>query len=66
MQWLSTLFDWMFGWLTGPLARDAAFLAEAFDCAPGETVAGFVHIGDETVVPSERDRPDVAAITRWV
>jgi nitroreductase len=57
---------WGANWLTGPLARDAAFLAEAFGCAPGETVAGFVHIGDETVVPAERDRPDVPAITTWM
>ena len=57
---------WGANWLSGPLARDAAFLAEALGCAPGETVAGFVHIGDETVAPAERDRPDVAAITRWV
>ena len=30
---------WGANWLTGPLARDAAFLAEAFGCAPGETGA---------------------------
>ncbi len=57
---------WGANWLTGPLARDAAFLADALGCAPGETVAGFVHIGDETVAPSERDRPDVPAITTWI
>jgi nitroreductase len=56
---------WGANWLTGPLARDGAFLAEAFGCVAGETVAGFVHIGDETVVPAERERPDVAAITTW-
>lgn len=57
---------WGANWLTGPLARDAAFLAEAFGCAEGETVAGFVHIGEETVAPPDRDRPDVAAITTWL
>jgi nitroreductase len=57
---------WGANWLTGPLARDAAFLAEAFGCKPGETVAGFVHIGDETVAPAERERPDVPAITAWL
>ena len=56
---------WGANWLTGPLARDEAFLAEALGCAPGETVAGFVHIGDERVAPAERERPDVAAITTW-
>lgn len=57
---------WGANWLTGPLARDAAFLAEAFGCAEGETIAGFVHIGEETVAPPDRDRPDVAAITTWL
>lgn len=57
---------WGANWVTGPLARDQAFLQAALGCRPGETVAGFVHIGDERVTPSERDRPDVAAITDWV
>lgn len=57
---------WGANWLTGPLARDPSFLAEAFGCAPGETVAGFVHIGDEKIAPAERDRPDVAAVTTWL
>ena len=56
---------WGANWLTGPLARDEPFLAEAFVCAPGEFVAGFVHIGDETVRPADRDRPDLEAITTW-
>ena len=30
------------------------------------TVAGFVHIGEETVAPPDRDRPDVASITTWL
>ena len=57
---------WGANWLTGPLARDAEFLAQALGCAPGETVAGFVHIGDETVAPADRERPDVPAITTWI
>jgi nitroreductase len=56
---------WGANWLTGPLARDRAFLAEALGCAEGETVAGFIHIGNETVAPPDRDRPDIAAITSW-
>lgn len=55
---------WGANWLTGPLVRDPAFLA-GLGCRPGETVAGFVHIGNETVAPAERDRPDVEAITTW-
>ena len=57
---------WGANWLTGPLARDEAFLTQTLGCSPGETVAGFVHIGDETVAPAERDRPDVPAITTWI
>lgn len=56
---------WGANWLTGPLARDAAFLSEAFGCSSEEFVAGFIHIGDEQVVPSDRDRPDIGAITEW-
>ncbi|MEM7213161.1 MAG: nitroreductase [Pseudomonadota bacterium] len=56
---------WGANWLTGPLARDDGFLAEAFDCQPGEFVAGFIHIGDERMVPSDRDRPEIGAITQW-
>lgn len=55
---------WGAQWLTGPLVRDREFLG-ALGCEDAETVAGFVHIGDETVAPSERDRPDVEAITTW-
>ena len=56
---------WGANWLTGPLCRDAVFLAEAFGCTDGESIAGFVHIGNETVVPADRDRPDIQAITEW-
>ena len=53
---------WGANWLTGPLARDDGFLAEALGLAPGETVAGFVHIGGEGARPAERRRPDPAAL----
>jgi nitroreductase len=53
-------------WLTGWLAWDAMFLAEALGCAPGESVAGFIHIGTESVAPSERPRPDLDALTTWL
>jgi len=56
---------WGANWLTGPIARDGAFLVEALDCTPSEFVAGFIYIGDEQVVPADRDRPDIDAITKW-
>ncbi len=55
---------WGAQWLTGPLVRDPVFLG-ALGCTGAETVAGFVHIGTERMAPSERDRPDVEAITTW-
>lgn len=57
---------WGANWLSGPFARDEVFLSSALNALPGETVAGFVHIGRETAVPPERPRPDVEAITTWL
>lgn len=57
---------WGAGWLTGWVAHDLRFAAPAFGLAPGEWVAGLVHIGTETVAPPERPRPDLHAITTWV
>lgn len=56
---------WGANWLTGPLCRDAGFLSSALGCETGETVAGFLHIGSESVVPMDRDRPEIGAITEW-
>lgn len=56
---------WGANWLTGPIARHDGFLSEAFQCVPGEFAAGFIHIGSEQVTPSDRDRPDLGAITTW-
>lgn len=56
---------WGANWLTGPLCRDGEFLQDALGCSDGESIAGFLHIGNETVVPSDRDRPDITAITEW-
>lgn len=57
---------WGANWLTGPLATHRAFLGEAFNCNDREYVAGFIHIGRESVVPGDRDRPEPAAITTWL
>ncbi|MEL7154449.1 MAG: nitroreductase [Pseudomonadota bacterium] len=56
---------WGANWLTGPLCRDAVFLNEAFGCAEHESIAGFLHIGNETLAPADRDRPNIGAITEW-
>lgn len=57
---------WGACWLTGWPAYDPDFLAEALGLAPGEWVAGFVHIGSCDVAPPERPRPDVPALVTWI
>jgi nitroreductase len=56
---------WGANWLTGWAARDPEILAVLGASGP-EFVAGFIHIGTETVAPPDRPRPDVAAITTWL
>lgn len=48
---------WGASWLTGWPAHDPVFAARAFGCAPGETVAGIVHIGTPPEDAPDRPRP---------
>ncbi len=57
---------WGAGWLSGWVSHDPGFAAPAFGLAPGEWVAGLVHIGTQTVAPPERPRPDMGRIVTWV
>ena len=57
---------WGANWLTGWMATDRAFLQRGLGLAAHEFVAGFIHIGSESIAPPERPRPDVAALTSWV
>lgn len=57
---------WAANWLTGWAVADPVFRTEGLGMAPGEWVAGIIHIGTETATPPERPRPDMAAITTWV
>jgi len=57
---------WGAAWLTGWAVYDRDFLARGLRLADHERVAGIVHIGTETMVPPDRPRPDLAAITEWV
>ena len=50
-------------WLTGWYAYDAQ-ARRWMGLAEGEAFAGLIHIGTPTAAPTERDRPDVDAITR--
>jgi nitroreductase len=53
-------------WLSGFCAYDPAFLAEGLHLAPGERVAGYVHIGTCAAAPPDRPRPDLAKVVSWV
>lgn len=57
---------WGANWLTGWAAHDAKFRETALGLSENERIVGFVHIGTERTAPSDRPRPDIAAITRWV
>lgn len=57
---------WGANWLTGFPAHDRPFVEQGLGLAPHERVAGFIHIGTETITPPERPRPDVDAITTWL
>ena len=56
---------WGANWLTGKMAYDPVFRRDFLGCTEAETVAGFIHIGAETVAPHDRPRPDVGALTTW-
>ena len=57
---------WGACWLTGWPAHDRAFIAEAFGCAPQETVAGIVHIAPPAADAPDRPRPDPMRLITWV
>lgn len=57
---------WGANWLTGWMAHDPEFCEKGLGLAPHERVAGFIHIGTETVAPPERPRPDLTARTTWL
>jgi nitroreductase len=56
---------WGACWLTGFAAYDPAFRSEGLGLSGSEWVAGFVHIGTATSVPSERPRPDLGRLVTW-
>ena len=56
---------WGANWLTGWASHDPRFRREGLSLADGETVAGLIHIGTETVKPPERPRPDLDALVTW-
>lgn len=57
---------WGANWLTGWASECRAFMEQDLGLTPDEFVAGFIHIGAETVTPADRPRPDINALTEWV
>lgn len=57
---------WGAVWLSGWPSHDPGFAAPAFNLAPGEWVAGIIHIGTATATPPDRPRPDLARLVTWV
>lgn len=57
---------WGANWLSGWAATDREFLSGTLGLEPQEWIAGFIHIGTETVAPEDRPRPDPAALTTWL
>jgi len=57
---------WAAQWLTGWVAHDAVFAAQAFGADNGQTVAGIVHIGAVDSQAPDRARPEVEAVVTWV
>ena len=57
---------WGANWLTGWASECRAFLEGDLGLSETEFVAGFIHLGEETVAPADRPRPDLAAKTSWI
>ena len=57
---------WGANWLTGWASESRAFMEGELGLFPSEFVAGFIHLGEETVAPSDRPRPDITAKSTWI
>lgn len=57
---------WGACWLSGWTARDRTWLDDGLGLGAREWVAGFIVMGRETAVPSDRPRPDLDTVTTWV
>lgn len=57
---------WGANWLSGWASHDAQFVQEGLGLADHERVAGFIHLGTQTLTPPDRPRPDIEAIVSWM
>lgn len=61
----ATAAGWGANWLTGWVSHDATFIARAFDCTPGESVAGIIHIATPVSAMPDRPRPDFGRVVTY-
>ena len=57
---------WGANWLSGWAAHDPEFRSEGLGLGAEEFVAGVIHIGTPTAVPTERPRPDLGRLVTWI
>lgn len=57
---------WAAQWLSGWVAHDAEFTANAFGTQAEQSVAGIIHIGAVDSEAPDRPRPDPAKIIEWI
>jgi nitroreductase len=57
---------WGASWMTGWAAYDRELLEGVLGLGPTESVVGFVYLGSCATPPSDRPRPDVAALVSWI
>lgn len=62
----ATAAGWGANWLTGWPVYDEAFRRDGLGLAPGESVAGLVHIGTPTAETPDRPRPDLSKLVTWL
>tara|TARA_B100001996_G_scaffold205790_1_gene157685 strand:+ start:11855 stop:12418 length:564 start_codon:yes stop_codon:yes gene_type:complete len=56
---------WGACWLTGWTAHDEEFKKTALNLSENETIAGYIHIGTNTKMLEDRDRPDLSKVVEW-
>lgn len=57
---------WGANWLSGWASHDRIFVETHLGLTPQEQIAGFIHLGTESVAPQDRPRPDLDQIVTWV
>ena len=57
---------WGANWLTGWASYSREFMEQELGLSADEFVAGFIHLGEETITPADRPRPDIDLVTEWV